>query len=1262
MIAVHRYILVPIHVEALVIDGVPGPRGILDQANPSDERGGNLKWSPLRSDYSNVTGRLSSAGPPIFLGDDPHQSLTSRQASTFLWPAVSNRPVGTDRGVFVRWTVPSGLRQAERPNTLDFPPLPDQWLLVRFARTSDTGATAASSWFLDGGVVGDDPNSASLLLSDSHEGAWRSRRVGKVVPLADHSPDGFAGADRTVINALGNETTGSATFAASLAENRNILSWHDPLDGFRQNGRIPSNLTLSYLVVGWYRDRHNDPLHHFCAGQPWTLDAFLQRLSWSMERSDAQSAAVNQEQSCIFHGLVAHVNYWNFEVFGGTMLGYPGASFVHAGTSQGRPPLSVGIGPTPEEALTALLAGEDGVDHHQTGTPSTLWEKFEDHLLRPAQTPAGHAADAAVLGSTAHGLGFIASGAGAKWTVVRKNEPDHNDGQSEHDGLPTPEQRSKLEELNQAQNDLDHNLREVCSLHQLLYDQWWFYLWNSLRFGIAETFKARCIVLAKDVKRREAEVTALVDRIRKRRLDLAEALGSDWRLEAEASPPFWGASDPVVMIQNMGPSHNHSFPDPLYCRFEDQIVKQAEVDGNQVRLADDAAEDVMRLVDGLFPHAGVLNALIREGALVEQAVAALVVRDRPQRSRDGNAWRDRWDRWKNNLAEIFSPNPPTQRRLELKTGQLHTIKPNQLASLWGEQPWSPRHLDWQVSWCPDDLSDGDLEQAWQLSPGPNGRWGFDYRPKPHQTVPQDHPVSLRGRSLLVSMAGGSIKAALEELREKDVSQAERVSDLLGQGLVGQALTGFNQRLAGRNTLAPRILPRPSAPWTDDADVERLIATALETAETLAQTACKAIGVADHMAVPDLAPPDTDHTAERRHAEPRRSGWFSVDHLWVIDDFGQWVDVLNDLSSGIWVHPRCRHPIPGRGINSQQPAISMPPRVLQPARLRAEFASTDGRAQDPVLCWLQYNQMDSTLGLCEPGGRLMGALRLDRENNDRSNALWLPIGGEDDDVVRSPFDDPVLAAILTPLLETGVSRPRLRDLMTLIQRSLRNIDVADQTGFSVFTGRPLALVCLAAKLELFGRAWSGVDPNSVPPSGSGSTIVDQQVFRLWLGDPGNRSDGVVGFYETQRLDRLVPIEREKSEPSQYPSDYFVQGGAGGHSTKIGFMEQTPLVVLMDPFASVRLTTGILPAQSERLPPDEVQRQASRLDQSITIGPILGQPDYWPVPVATGERGEWVFEREGHPPLPVAAFSPSPKFTGALPLATEGRLILKHGNGR
>src|SRR5581483_8449354 len=112
-------------------------------------------------------------------------------------------------------------------------------------------------------------------------GQYTARRVGKVVPLDEFTPADFQG-ERTVITALGNPQTGSPTFTASVAENRNVLSWHDTLTDLRDSNKIPRDAALSYLVLGWYRDAQHEP---FAALPAQLADRdVMEALGWRLDK------------------------------------------------------------------------------------------------------------------------------------------------------------------------------------------------------------------------------------------------------------------------------------------------------------------------------------------------------------------------------------------------------------------------------------------------------------------------------------------------------------------------------------------------------------------------------------------------------------------------------------------------------------------------------------------------------------------------------------------------------------------------------------------------------------------------------------------------------------------------------------------------------------------------------------------------------------------------------------------------------------------
>lgn len=176
--------------------------------------------------------------------------------------------------------------------------MPDQWLIVRFYRRGDTFKTR--SWFLDSGLVTDSSAPTNLLFTS--EKKYVARNVGKAVPLEEYSAAKLKGS-RTRITAIGNAQTGSPTFTAFIEENRNILSWRDDLDDLREpdkKGKVPPGTTLSYLLMGWYRDQENEPFAALPgqipgeSGEPPSAADVLEALGWSLDRRQSRRRISSQ--------------------------------------------------------------------------------------------------------------------------------------------------------------------------------------------------------------------------------------------------------------------------------------------------------------------------------------------------------------------------------------------------------------------------------------------------------------------------------------------------------------------------------------------------------------------------------------------------------------------------------------------------------------------------------------------------------------------------------------------------------------------------------------------------------------------------------------------------------------------------------------------------------------------------------------------------------------------------------------------------------
>jgi len=384
------HLLAPIKVQALVIDDVVIKRKDIVEYEKDRYAAGVGRWSRQLYNYELLTAGLSAAGPKPFYGATrTFQTHTADQL--VLDPDSPVLPEDKDRGVYLHWVLPSGLRHAYTPGLLDFPALPDHWLIVRFARRDSTFTTKA--WFVDGGSLATDAGPANLLFATGEK--YTAKRLGKVVPLEQFASTNFGG-DRTTITAIGNASTGSPTFSAFIAENRNIFSWHDKLEDLRQpnaEGTVSPGTTLSYLLIGWYCDKANEPLASPSAKLIEQRDASNKLVGLLIDppgfviNTNSAIPDLLQRRS-VFHGMVAHINYWSADTYKGTMLGYPGSPHVEGTLSKATPAFQVGVGNNAEDALVSLVSSSYSGEQEagMAKTAPNLWKAMEAVIYRQPET------------------------------------------------------------------------------------------------------------------------------------------------------------------------------------------------------------------------------------------------------------------------------------------------------------------------------------------------------------------------------------------------------------------------------------------------------------------------------------------------------------------------------------------------------------------------------------------------------------------------------------------------------------------------------------------------------------------------------------------------------------------------------------------------------------------------------------------------------------------------------------------------------------
>jgi hypothetical protein len=1394
-----RTLLVPMKVQALAVD-------------EAQVRNGLRGWSPRGGDLAATTNGLAPYGPLPFFGATPGEG----EDSSRMHPDPAYMPGPADAGVHLHWVLPPGLRHAHAQHQhvqADgaegvFPRLPDQWLVLRFDRNAagkfsgQPDPARCRAWLVDASLALDEetrnPDSSALPTCVVAAGggrqppSLRAQPVGRAVPVDAAAVRDFAqdppGTRRVRITALGTNETGSPYFTAFVPDNRHLLSFHDDLSDLRSAGEVPEGTVLSYLVVGWYHKanagnglgpevlEHLQNLLRPVDGTPGddraegALQAVLRELDWLCEarQGDADSTAdaeVGDDDArhwtCIFHGMVAQLNYFDGARYHGRTLGAPDAP-TRAGTSRSvRPAFQVGIGNNTTDALVALVADRsddsslpmwqalEAVVYHQSASLLQGWRE------NPRQRAV-------------HQAWFHPQHGGLRWTIVASDQSaaglagaeGRTPVQSADERTPAPSAQALavLATLNDQQSQLNHCAQGLAALEQDLYAAWWRLAQTYLQQGgLDETNDGagvdQLINRGADWQRQLPVLLAAAD---KTSAQLRHILGDQLELHQEAAPRFWAPADPAIVIHNAGQLDKHAFPSPLRCRTAVRtrsVTASVDDAARSFSGAHDSVIDLSQVIEPL-PVSAPLIALIHEAAQLEQATFDLASRSAQQLDSEAD-----WQRWvaaqravlaaavghaadplaagadaiavsgntpesppsataplaEPTAAEETKHGPARRATLRLSLDDGHQGPLSSAVALWGEQPWSPLYLDWQITWFPDACEPDavDFGAGWAFDAERN-----DYAPAPSANpVGRDQGIPLRGRSLMAPQMGAAFTDPIAHLEQALTGEATAdvdprvaavlrshlmqwqrpLQDLAQGGLLGQTLSGFHQMLLGRDVLLPRIRPSPAAPWVpapataanasnegmggatdafkDDGSPgyndARILASDLMRPPVVASASTSAAGE-QHLRLTALAPPAT---GERPLPFGLlRGGSFRVDALWMVDDFGQWWDLLNDPQcDGIVVSPHLR-------ASAQPERIIQPPRVLQPARLNFRFVSSDfsddGGAHprhNPICGWVFYNHLDRALALCNADGQLLGEL-VSVQGAAAATVRWECLAqGQATDTALDELDmDPTLRAFAQSLLSTSGNQA-LRTLLGDIDTALGHIRPAAGHTRLRLAGRPLALVNARIGLELFGQAWRDPQGDQAVDADSASAdpVLDRLRLPVRLGHAPLVEEGLVGYFkrggkaDMQRLVPVVPPANAKRVDSDAVKVGFGHAQAGRHSA------WQDLTLLMDPHAAVHAEVGVLPGKSLRLPKVFIDRALSELDMSFRVAPLIVRqcpssasptaadgPLKWPVPLPPGWQGRWGFEGpQAQAPREVSPPDAAPDHGPAQRRAIEGRLVLR-----
>ena len=357
--------------------------------------------------------------------------------------------------------------------------------------------------------------------------------------------------------------------------------------------------------------------------------------------------------------------------------------------------------------------------------------------------------------------------------------------------------------------------------------------------------------------------------------------------------------------------------------------------------------------------------------------------------------------------------------------------------------------------------------------------------------------------------------------------------------------------------------------------------------------------------------------------PIRSGAMKITTLWLVDTFGQFKKIVETGNNTDVVTTTQM-----TTLNSSYQVL-LPPRLAQPARLNFHWIAADSQNEEqmtsapaitPVCGWIVPNNLDSNLQFYDVRGKSLGLI--DRAGNWRT----APGGTLSRNAQGYPqFANTHLTKIAHYLLDRGMDFQQ--DFISTLINSLDTIDpenFAEHPSLALLVGRPIAVVRSTFNLEVQGLP--ACDPSvSITEENPTTQGFGSVKFPIRLGDYQQLNDGLVGYWREVHQGEDYEYEDNifYAPQSDLVKDNLIQTEEEG----LVYFEQTVdappqyVTMLIDPRGTIHATSGILPNQELRLPPENYNEALQAIEVNFLSTPVLSNRGEICIPLPEVPQYAW-----------------------------------------
>lgn len=356
--------------------------------------------------------------------------------------------------------------------------------------------------------------------------------------------------------------------------------------------------------------------------------------------------------------------------------------------------------------------------------------------------------------------------------------------------------------------------------------------------------------------------------------------------------------------------------------------------------------------------------------------------------------------------------------------------------------------------------------------------------------------------------------------------------------------------------------------------------------------------------------------------PIRSGLLQVNKLYLVDTFGQVLDVSPATILPSDTLTISRNVTSGVQITAEQDAgfVYLAPRVTQPARLNFRWlAATPGTLNSPdepemndhpetspVCGWLIPNHLDGSLMFYDAQGGSLGSIL--------QTGVWEPAPATVNRIRLNAIENPHLRRLANYLTTFSQQHNGYwANFLTALDSALENIDPANfgqHEALALLIGRPIAVVRASLSLQLLGKpalnqTWYATLSDMY------EGMLDSRIsnefpnvnFPVRLGEHRQLNDGLIGYW----IENETGYQDDKfySSQAEATNDPNIVTHHREAITQNVTLTTAPLklTMLMDPRGEVHATSGVLPTKQIGIPSDHYAGILKSLSVTFMTAPVL-----------------------------------------------------------